>query len=204
MVNYSCESLYPKYTKQLNGVKYSCEALEAVPGEEGMAGALLKHFLGIPSGDFEYVLITLPEKYKEKLLGQVFCRPAPGYEMPSVPTVFNVDNSKIIPQWPTTKTHDKATGVQIERGLSYDDVVAKWTKFADFMVGISKIDEDAFYNALDASVKIYKENKISKLNHEAEYNYLEAKHSPQQSQNNHDDARFKQILFTYYLNRGNQ
>lgn len=68
----------------------------------------------------------------------------------------------------------------------------------------SKIDEDAFYNALDASVKIYKENKISKLNHEAEYNYLEAKHSPQQSQNNHDDARFKQILFTYYLNRGNQ
>ena len=65
----------------------------------------------------------------------------------------------------------------------------------------SKIDDDRFYNALDESVKIYKENKNSNLNQEAEYNYIEAKYHSQQSPNTPDDTRFKQILFTYYLNR---
>lgn len=64
----------------------------------------------------------------------------------------------------------------------------------------SKIDDESFYNALDESVSIYKQEKIDKLNNEAEYNYLEAK-LQSNSHPTHDDTRFKQILYTYYLNR---
>jgi len=63
----------------------------------------------------------------------------------------------------------------------------------------SKINEDDFYNVLDKSLDIYKEQKKDKLNQESEYNYLEAKHSSQPDSD--DDARFRQILFTYYLNK---
>ena len=63
----------------------------------------------------------------------------------------------------------------------------------------SKIDEDSFYKALDKSLDIYKEQKKDKLNQESEYNYIEAKYSSQQD--SYDDTRFKQILFTYYLNK---
>ena len=65
----------------------------------------------------------------------------------------------------------------------------------------SEIDDDAFYDALDISLDIYKEQRKDKLNKEAEYNYLEAKYQTQSQQDNHGDTRFKQILYTYYLNK---
>ena len=65
----------------------------------------------------------------------------------------------------------------------------------------SKIDDESFYNALDESVNIYKREKIDKLNQESEYNYLESKYLSQSNPQNTDDTRFKEILFTYYLNR---
>lgn len=63
----------------------------------------------------------------------------------------------------------------------------------------SKINEDDFYNALDKSLDIYKEQKKDKLNQESEYNYIESKYSSQKD--SPDDTRFRQILFTYYLNK---
>lgn len=65
----------------------------------------------------------------------------------------------------------------------------------------SNIDEESFYKSLDESVKIYKQEKIEKLNREANYNYLEAKYSSQINHQKTDDTRFKEILFTYYFNR---
>lgn len=63
----------------------------------------------------------------------------------------------------------------------------------------SKIDKDTFYNTLDESIDMYKEQKIVKLNQDSEYNYLEAKHQSQSSpQNTHDDTKFNRILLTYY------
>ena len=46
----------------------------------------------------------------------------------------------------------------------------------------SEINDDAFYSALDEAVNIYKQQKIDKLNQEAEYNYLEAKYHSQSHQ----------------------
>ena len=63
----------------------------------------------------------------------------------------------------------------------------------------SKIDEDTFYNTLDKSINIYKEQKIDKLNSDGEYNYLEARQQTQLHQHqSRDDTRFNQILLTYY------
>ena len=63
----------------------------------------------------------------------------------------------------------------------------------------SDLSDEAFYNTLDKSIDIYKEQKISKLNQDAEYNYLESR---LQSQSNHqntpDDTQFNRILLTYY------
>ncbi|MEE0935470.1 MAG: hypothetical protein U0L42_07335 [Methanobrevibacter sp.] len=63
----------------------------------------------------------------------------------------------------------------------------------------SDLSDEAFYNTLDKSINIYKEQKISKLNQDAEYNYLESR---LQSQSNHqntpDDTQFNRILLTYY------
>lgn len=109
---------------------------------EGLWGAI-KLVFGNTTETFKHLFVDMPTKYKYKLLGQVFCRPAPDYQMPRAPTIFNVDNTKCIPQWPTTKTHEKSTDASIDRGLSYGDVLKKWTKFADFVVGISKIDENS-------------------------------------------------------------
>ena len=64
----------------------------------------------------------------------------------------------------------------------------------------SEIDDDAFYTALDKSVDLYKQQRKDKLNQEAEYNYLESKYSSSNPKT-HDDTRFRQILYTYYLNR---
>lgn len=61
----------------------------------------------------------------------------------------------------------------------------------------SKMNDDDFYKTLDESIDIYKEQKIDKLNEEGEYNYLEAKYSSL-NQQPPDDARFKEILLTYY------
>jgi hypothetical protein len=64
----------------------------------------------------------------------------------------------------------------------------------------SKINDDAFYEKLDESVKIYKLQKIDKLNQEAEYDYLESKYNVQNNQKpTHDDTQFKQILLSHYL-----
>ena len=66
----------------------------------------------------------------------------------------------------------------------------------------SKISADDFYDALDDSIDIYKQQKINKLNQDAEYNYLETKYLSQYSQQNtNDNTRFKEILLTYYLNK---
>lgn len=63
----------------------------------------------------------------------------------------------------------------------------------------SKIDEYDFYNALNKSVEIYKIERVEKLNHDAEYNYLESKfHSQYGPTSGHDTHRFKEILLTYY------
>lgn len=68
----------------------------------------------------------------------------------------------------------------------------------------SEIDAEAFYTALDESVKIYKEEKIDRLNQESEYNYLKAKYQTQikqQEQHQKDkEEQINRILYTYYLN----
>ena len=63
----------------------------------------------------------------------------------------------------------------------------------------SEINTDDFYNALDDSINMYKQQKINKLNKDSEHNFLETKSQSQQTTK--DDARFKEILFTYYLNK---
>lgn len=63
----------------------------------------------------------------------------------------------------------------------------------------SKIDSDVFYNTLDESIDMYKEQKIVKLNQDAEYNYMEAKHQSQSDQqDSHDNTKFNRILLTYH------
>jgi len=63
----------------------------------------------------------------------------------------------------------------------------------------SEISEDAFYNALDKSIDIYKEQKINQLNLDGEYNYQEAKYqSKLHEQQTPDDRKLNQILLTYY------
>ena len=63
----------------------------------------------------------------------------------------------------------------------------------------SEISEDVFYNALDKSINIYKEQKINQLNPDEEYNYQEAKYqSKLHEQQTSDNSRFNQILLTYY------
>lgn len=63
----------------------------------------------------------------------------------------------------------------------------------------SEINSDAFYNALNESVDIYKEQKINQLNHDGEYNHLEAKQQTLlHEQQKNSDTRFNQILLTYY------
>ena len=44
MINYSCEGLDPVCTRPTGGVKYSCEALEVVPGQEGFWRKLVYEF----------------------------------------------------------------------------------------------------------------------------------------------------------------
>ncbi len=62
----------------------------------------------------------------------------------------------------------------------------------------SKINDDDFYDILDKSVEIYKQQKIDKLNQDGEYNYLESKYQSQYPQDSFDDTRFREILLTYY------
>lgn len=65
----------------------------------------------------------------------------------------------------------------------------------------SEISDEDFYETLDFSIDKYKQEKIDKSNADAEYNYLEAKFKSQNAQQNTiDDTKFKEILFTYYLN----
>lgn len=65
----------------------------------------------------------------------------------------------------------------------------------------SEIDDYAFYSVLDESYNIYKQDKIDRLNEDGEYNTLEAKYQSKTHQNTPDDTRFKEILYTYYLNK---
>lgn len=63
----------------------------------------------------------------------------------------------------------------------------------------SKIDEDTFYNTLDKSINIYKEQKIDKLNQDSQFNYLETKYNSYASQQNkHDDTTLNRILLSCY------
>lgn len=62
----------------------------------------------------------------------------------------------------------------------------------------SKINDDAFYFALDESVDIYKQQRIEKLNRDSEHNYLEAKLNSRLNQENPDDKRVKEILLMQY------
>lgn len=66
----------------------------------------------------------------------------------------------------------------------------------------SEIDNDSFYNVLDESVNIYKQEKTDRLNKDAEYNYLESKYQSQfreiESQDNSDLNR---ILLMHYNQR---
>lgn len=80
------------------------------------------------------------------------------------------------------------TGSQIDRDI--EKLIKNTPK--------SKIDDDAFYGALDKSVDIYKEVKKDQLNKDSEYNYLEAKYNSQVNQQKPDDTRLKEILLTYY------
>ena len=65
----------------------------------------------------------------------------------------------------------------------------------------SEINDDDFYNALDLSYEIYKQDKIDRLNQDGEYNYLDAKLHSSLSQDTSDNTKLNEILFTYYLNR---
>ena len=58
----------------------------------------------------------------------------------------------------------------------------------------SQINDDDFYNALDESYNIYKQDKIDKLNKDGEYNYMEAKYNSQHTAEKEDNKRFKEIL----------
>lgn len=63
----------------------------------------------------------------------------------------------------------------------------------------SEISDESFYNTLDKSIDIYKDQKIDKLNHDGEYNYVEAKSQSQLShQSSLDDTKLNRILLTYY------
>lgn len=63
----------------------------------------------------------------------------------------------------------------------------------------SEIEDDAFYNALDKSLEIYKQEKIDKLNKDSEYNNLEARYNSLSDNQKRDDTRLKEILLTYYF-----
>jgi hypothetical protein len=65
----------------------------------------------------------------------------------------------------------------------------------------SEIADDDFYSGLDVCLDIYKEQRKEQLNRDGEYNYLEAKYKSQSGEQPQDDTRFKEILFTYYVNR---
>ena len=65
----------------------------------------------------------------------------------------------------------------------------------------SEITDDDFYDGLDVCLDIYKEQRKEQLNRDGEYNYLEAKYKSQTDNHPQDDTRFKEILFTYYVNR---
>lgn len=65
----------------------------------------------------------------------------------------------------------------------------------------SEIADDDFYSGLDVCLDIYKEQRKEQLNRDGEYNYLEAKYKSQSDNQPQDDTRFKEILFTYYVNR---
>ena len=63
----------------------------------------------------------------------------------------------------------------------------------------SEISDETFYNTLDKSIDIYKEQKIDKLNQDAEYNYLESKFQSQPGhQKTPDDTKLNRILLSYY------
>lgn len=62
----------------------------------------------------------------------------------------------------------------------------------------SKISEHDFNQKLDNSIKIYKSEKIKKLNDDGEQNYLEAKYHSQIPSDRQDDRQFKEILLTHY------
>lgn len=63
----------------------------------------------------------------------------------------------------------------------------------------SKIDDDTFYKVLDKSYEAYKVEKIDKLNHDSEYNYLEAKYqSSMNQQKTQSNIKLNEILLTYY------
>lgn len=62
----------------------------------------------------------------------------------------------------------------------------------------SKISDHDFSQKLDNSIKIYKSEKIKKLNDDGEQNYLEAKYHSKIPSDQQDDRQFKEILLTYY------
>lgn len=64
----------------------------------------------------------------------------------------------------------------------------------------SEINDDNFYNALDESYDIYKQQKIDKLNQDAQYNYLEAQYQSKLKQQEYNEEQINKILYTYYLN----
>lgn len=63
----------------------------------------------------------------------------------------------------------------------------------------SNISNDDFYNMLNESYNIYKNQKVDKLNKDSQYNYLEAK--SQSHQQTSEDSEMNKILLTYYNRR---
>lgn len=58
----------------------------------------------------------------------------------------------------------------------------------------SNIDYDTFNNILDESIDIYKEQRVTKLNQDAKYNYLETK-ILENNIENFDDERTKELMY---------
>lgn len=62
----------------------------------------------------------------------------------------------------------------------------------------SKINKNTFYKTLNESVQTYKQERIDKLNQDAEHNSIESEYQSSNQNSHKEDTRLKEILLTHY------
>lgn len=62
----------------------------------------------------------------------------------------------------------------------------------------SKINKNTFYKILNDSVQTYKQERIDKLNQDAEHNSIESEYQSSNQNSHKEDTRLKEILLTHY------